>query len=370
MTVIPEWFLRQSPIYDIRKSYAENAADGPFFSGNIPARPPVSRTVSFLGRTLSSAIGIPAGPLLNARWVALASRLGFDLLTYKTIRSCFHAGHPWPNMVFVKPSADKTALAISNRIERLEELTVTNSFGMPSQSREFLLKDIDCALSSLHPGQAMIVSVVGSLQQGKRLADDFVDAALIAREAGAPFIEANFSCPNVSSGEGILYLDPEAVFEVSCAIVQAIAPIPLIIKVGIFPSIDLLQKVLRSASRAKVRAICGINSVSMRVLDQDGRSKLGDSRPISGICGAAIRLKALEWIQSSASIIRKEKLDLTLMGCGGLMRSDHFDECFDAGALIAMSATAMMWDPFLALRAHWRSENERKTRAPTGAAAI
>lgn len=370
MALIPEWSLRQSPIYDIRKSYAENAANGPFFSGDIPARPPASRPVSFLGRTLSSAIGIPAGPLLNARWVALASRLGFDLLTYKTIRSSFHAGHPWPNMVLVEPSTDGTARAISNRIERLEELTVTNSFGMPSQSREFLLNDIDCALSSLHSGQAMIVSVVGSVQQGKRFADDFIDAALIAREAGAPFIEANFSCPNVSSGEGILYLDPEAVFEVARAIAQAIHPIPLIIKVGVFHSIDLLQKVLRSAARAGVRAICGINSVSMRVLDQDGRPKLGDSRPSSGICGAAIRLKALEWIQSSASIIQKEKLDLTLMGCGGLMQSEHFEECFDAGAVIAMSATAMMWDPYLALRAHWRNENERKTKTRIGAAAI
>ena len=358
MTTIPEWFPSRSPIYDIQKSYAENAANGPIFDEAIPPRPKISCPIEFLGRTLNSSLGIPAGPLLNARWIALAAELGFDLLTYKTIRSIAHPGHSLPNMIFVQSQRDAAAISMRKLPSQWEELTLTNSFGMPSQSREFLLQDIDRALASLKAGQAMIVSIVGTPHSGIGFADDFIEAAQIARDAGAQIIEANFSCPNVSKSEGMLYQNPDAVCEFARAIVKAIKPIPLILKVGVFPSREILKNVLESAARAGVRGICGINSVSMRVFDDAGRPALGESRPTIGICGAMIRKAALHFITDAASIIRQEKLGLTLLGCGGLMRPEHFDDCLAAGASIAMSATAMMWDPFLALRTHWRNHEK------------
>jgi dihydroorotate dehydrogenase (NAD+) catalytic subunit len=352
MIVIPEWFPAHPPIYDIHQSYAGNFADGPFFNGAIPQRPKKVNSIDFLDCSLYSPIGIPAGPLLNARWIKLAAALGFDLLTYKTIRSVAHPGHPLPNMIFVDPRGHNMA-HVSAQAEHFDELTLTNSFGMPSQSIEFLMEDIDRALSYLGKGQAMIVSIVGSTGAGGSLAQDFVRTALIAREAGARFIEANFSCPNVAQSEGMLYLDPEGVFAIAQAIVHAINPVPLILKVGLFPSGEVFEQVLVSAARAGVRAICGINSVSMQVVDDAGQPALSASRAKSGVCGAAIRQFAMQWIREAASIIRRRKLDLTLMGCGGFMRPEHLDDCLDAGAAIAMSATAMMWDPYLALRTHW-----------------
>jgi len=355
MVVIPGRFLVHPPIYDIQKSYAANVAEGPLFNDPIPPRPEKVQWIDFLGCTLNSPIGVPAGPLINSRWIALAAQLGFDLLTYKTIRSQHHPGHPWPNMIFVKPDENKMACSVQKSIAGLDDLTLTNSFGMPSQSREFLLEDIACALSMLKRGQEMIVSIVGTPRLGSDLVDDFIRAAAIARDAGARFIEANFSCPNVSKTEGMLYLDPDAVYRFARAIVQAIGPTPLILKTGVFPSRQLLQKVLESAARAGASAVCGINSVSMKVLNAQGCSALGESRPTSGVCGAAIRAAALQWVGDAASIIRQEKLGLTLLGCGGLMCPEHFDECLLQGAAIAMSATAMMWDPYLALRTHWRN---------------
>ncbi|MBF8262999.1 MAG: Dihydroorotate dehydrogenase [Parachlamydiales bacterium] len=357
MNDIPKWFPAHLPIYDIHKTYEENASEGPFFCHPIPSRPEKISPIDFLGRTLNSPIGVPAGPLLNARWISLASRLGFDLLTYKTIRSLPHRGHPLPNMIFVRARPSGAASVLEKYPNDSEELTLTNSFGMPSQSRDFLLEDIDRAASSLQRGQAMIVSIVGTPRSGRGFADDFIDAAMIARDAGAQFIEANFSCPNVSKSEGMLYQNPEAVYEFARAIAKAIHPLPLILKVGLFPSREIMQKVLQSASSAGVRAVCGINSVSMRVVDSRGLPALGVSRPTSGVCGAAIRGAAMQFIADAAQIIRKEKLDLTLMGCGGLMRPEHFDECLSLGASIAMTATAMMWDPFLAQRYHWRNKD-------------
>ncbi len=219
---------------------------------------------------------------------------------------------------------------------------------MPSQSPEFLLKDIEKANRSLSSGQVMIVSVVGTPNLGLSFCQDFVRTASLAKDAGAKIIEANFSCPNVEKTDGILYKSASTVEEYTRAIAQAIHPLPLILKVGTFD--NEMEEVLLAAARGGAKGICGINSVSMSVTPP-----LDQHRKTSGVCGAAIRDDALLFIQEASSIIKKHKLDLTLLGCGGIMAPEHFDEFIEAGALIAMSATGMMWDPNLAMRYHERT---------------
>ncbi len=72
----------------------------------------------------------------------------------------------------------------------------------------------------------------------------------------------------------------------------------------------------------------------------------------SGICGGPIRQVALQFVHSAAKINAREKLDLTLIGVGGITLPEHFDLFLNAGAHAAMSATGMMWDPYLAARYH------------------
>jgi len=346
------WYPNHPPIYDLSKTYLENLQEGPFFQAEIPARPESKATIDFLGHKVRSPIGVPAGPLLGSRWIALASKLGFDVVTYKTIRSGLHAGHGLPNMIYVEPTGAHTAHPLPRPPAHLEELTVTNSFGMPSRSPDFLIADIEAANRSLGPGQLMIVSVVGTLHAGSSFKDDFVKTALFAKEAGAKVIEANFSCPNVHKAEGILYMDPKTVLEFASAIAKAIAPLPLILKVGEIENLSLMKEILEAAAKGGARAICGLNSVSMTIIDESGKSPLGAHRQQSGVCGGHIRARALHFIENAAHIIAREKLDLTLMGCGGIMLASHFDPFLEAGAKIAMTATGMMWDPFLALRYH------------------
>src|SRR6185503_12535815 len=95
--------MDREPIYNIEKSYQENLEEGPFFTGSLPERrwPHPSQWYDFLGYKVASRIGVPAGPLLNANWVLLAARLGFDIVTYKTIRSQKQLAHPLPNMVYI-----------------------------------------------------------------------------------------------------------------------------------------------------------------------------------------------------------------------------------------------------------------------------
>lgn len=362
----------KTPIYDIHKTYLENAQEGPFFPKPLPKkiRPPKEQWTDFLGFKVATPIGIPAGPLLNAKWVDLAGRLGYDVLCYKTIRSQAHPGHPLPNIVYVEANQQLIPSQLPPYIlrkekepQQIEDVAITNSFGMPSRSPEFLHRDISLAYSQLEEGQALIVSVVGtppSPQDYKGFVNDFVAAARLAKQSGAQIIEANFSCPNVSSKEGCLYLQPEHVFEIASSIIHAIGDIPLIMKAGLFPDEILMQKTLVAAARAGVRAVSGINTIGMRVMGKDGKPALGADRPTSGICGNPIREAALDFVRKARQIIDGEKLGLTLLGCGGILQPEHFYQFLEAGADVALTATGMMWDPYLALRAqsyfHFKKE--------------
>jgi len=334
---------------------------------------PTSEWIDFLGFKVASPLGVPAGPLLNSNWISLAGRLGFDIVTYKTIRSDEFQGHPLPNIIYVDseeisksicdPEYGATVSSSEVLPKKMSHLAITNSFGMPSKSREFLKEDIPRANTSLQDGQVMIVSVVGtSRHSGDKSQDaldfikDFAETALFAKECGAKIIEANFSCPNVTTGEGSIYQNPSSVLSIADAIVRSIGEdVPLIIKVGTYKDITSMKDTFTAATKAKVKGICGINSVSMNVISS--RTKLpalGANRLTSGICGAPILPAALHFVKCADEVIAKEQLPLTLMACGGATEPQHFDEMLHAGAKVAMSATGMMWDPYLAARYHQR----------------
>src|SRR5262245_62215826 len=62
------------------------------------------------GRPLNSSLGIAAGPLLNSKWVEAYARLGFDILTYATVRSAFRPAYALPNIRHVE-NRDQIAVA-------------------------------------------------------------------------------------------------------------------------------------------------------------------------------------------------------------------------------------------------------------------
>lgn len=346
------------PIYDIKKSYLENAEEGPFFSESF-SDTQREGCFNFLGFDVSSPIGVPAGPLLNSRWVSFAARMGFDIVTYKTIRSKAHPAHPVPNMVyidtkgFLDPNQEGQVVKESkNPPKSMDELALTNSFGIPSRDPDYLIEDIARAQSFLRKGQVMIVSVVGTPRVNEDFGQDFALASKIALEGGAKIIEADYSCPNVLTCEGSIHTNADSVYEISTKIKKEIGSIPLIIKVGLITDSAVLKKVMIAAAKAGVEAICGINTISMKVVKEDGLPALGENRLRAGVCGGPIRLAALDFVEKARKVNDQEKLGLTIMATGGVTSYEHFDLFFEKGADVAMSAIGMMWDPYLANTYH------------------
>ncbi len=360
-----DWWPDNPAIYDIKESYLYNAEKGPFFEGVVGSRqrPEQSEWHDFIGHKIASRIGIPAGPLLNSKWIGLAADLGYDVLCYKTIRSSENPGHPVPNMVYIEcdeqliPGQLPDQLTIQkNPPLQIGKVAVTNSFGMPSRSSEYLAQDIPKAMDLLHPGQVMIVSVVGTPDGNDfdSFVQDFMAVTRQAKDYGASIIEANFSCPNVTTGEGELHTNPEIVYSLTKSLVSVAGDIPLIIKVGVFEDPQVMEETFISAAKGGARAICGINTISMNVVDTNGRPALGVNRLRSGVCGYPIRHAALEFTKDAHRINQKHNLDLTLMTTGGALLPEHLSEFIDAGADVAMTATGMMWDPYIAHGYHAR----------------
>lgn len=357
------WWPDNPPLYDIEKSYLYNAEYGPFFAGALAQRelPNQDEWTDFLGFKIASRIGIPAGLLLNSRWIGLAADLGYDVLCYNTIRSQEHEGHAYPNMIYVEcdeqlfPGQLPHHLTVNKtKPTELAKIAVTNSFGMPSRDREYLAADIPKAKERLHPGQAMIVSIVGTAASDNVdiFFDDFIAVAKQAKEYGATIIEANFCCSNVATAEGELYTQPASVGKLTASLVKAIGDIPLIIKLGAFDDPQEMEKTIIAAAEGGARAICGINTINMKVVKPAGLPALGANRVYSGICGYPIHQAALQFTREARRIIDHNRLQLALMSTGGAVLPEHLQAFLNEGADIAMAATGMVWDPYLAGRYH------------------
>jgi len=319
---------------------------------------------TLFGHPLNSPIGIAACPLTEtAESINAIANRGYDIITYKTIRSCAHDAYPPPRMVVVDPTArtkndnghmvyQKTNSFIDTKDNNI---SITNSCGIASKNPSETIQDIKKSNNLLLPGQLLIVSIYGSGTTKEELTKDFVKTAHIAVAGGAQVLEANFSCPNIphiDMQQPYIYQDPALVHTICKAIQDEYPTIPLIIKVGVFQDFEIMKAVFCAAYHGGARGICGINTVPVCVVDADKKPVFGDQRTISGLSGAAIFEETLKFVKNGAAIIQDQKLDLKLFATGGVMQWQQFDQLFAAGADVVQCATGALWHDRLALDYH------------------
>ena len=347
-----------SPLYDIHKTFEENFSS-PHFSAIIPPSRqcfPNNRT-HFLGYSLASSIGAAPCAVTTGKGIALLARLGFDVLTYKTIRRRAYRSHPLPNIVYLdratvlsKSDLDKPIYTREKPIP-VEKIAISNSFGNGCLAPDVLIQDIALAKSALLEGQILIVSVYGDGESLEAIATEFAETAFFAQHAGADVIELNLSCPNLLKKGEPIYWDAEAVYKITSRVVSRIGALPVLVKLGLLPEVYSLSKILDAVAKAGAKGISAINSISMRVINQAQQPAFG-KRIFSGVSGYPIRLLALNFIKKIVKINHEKKLDLAILGMGGITHPDHFKEFLASGANVALVATGMMWNPYLAFQYH------------------
>ncbi len=334
------------PQYDRAQSYQWNFDHAP-----EPVEVEVPTLVgdwNLAGLPVDSPLGIPAGPLLNGKWCLYYASLGFDILTYKTVRSVQRDCYPLPNLQPVECGQLKgheTHLPASDAMQG----TWAVSFGMPSKAPDFWRKDIEATRKQLPKGKLLSVSVVGTVQEGwstDDLAQDYADCARWAIESGADCIETNFSCPNVSTCDGQLFQTPQEAAIVAARVRQAIGDVPFLVKVGHVETSEQTATLLEALA-PHVSGLAMTNSVAVTVADPSGQLIFEGQR--RGICGQAILTASLVQTQTFAQKIAEQQRDLHLVGVGGVSSADDVLRYLSAGADTVHTATAAMTNPRLAI---------------------
>jgi len=345
--------------YRIDRTYEWNYEHGPQWAGPLPSVPATPRK-SFFGIDVASRVGISAGLLLNAQWIGFYARCGFDILTYKTVRSRRRDCHPMPNWLFIDP-AEAAQVGDTGRALRARaqppgsdprQWTSTVSYGMPSRDPTVWMADVAHARSLLRDGQALIVSVVASPEATWSRDDivrDFGALAAMAREAGAQLVEANLSCPNVRSAEGDLFLDAEMSGRIAAALRAGAGTLPVLLKIGHVPDDERMHALLRAVA-GHASGLVIVNGVSRPVIGDDGAAAFGDGRRQAGILGRGIYAIGVGDVARSVALIRRERLDLQVAGVGGIAGADDAAAYFEVGACAVLLGSAPMYDPTLAVR--------------------
>jgi dihydroorotate dehydrogenase len=337
--------------YDWRQSYDWNYEHAPVA---VPqAEPAVPGQWDYCGLPVPSPLGIAAGPLLNGRWILYYAALGFDVLTYKTVRSRPRACYAAPNLLPVRAARMHDGEGILSASAEMHGSWAV-SFGMPSRDPECWRADVEATRVALPKNKILSVSVVATPEAHwtrDDLAEDFARCARWAVESGADCVEANFSCPNVASADGQLYQQPEAAGHIAARLRQAVGNRPLLLKIGHVT--DEAQAVaLAQAVAPHANALVMVNCIAAGVVDAQQVPLFHGQR--RGIAGEAIREAAVDQVRLFAGILRQQFLTLRLIGVGGIATARDVQAQLAAGSHAVQLATAAMLEP----RIGWRIRAE------------
>ncbi|MDI6777888.1 MAG: dihydroorotate oxidase [Patescibacteria group bacterium] len=348
--------MLREPFYDPQKSYEENYEKGPFgvFQNPEKYQNQGDPQFDFFGNKVYLPFGIPAGPLLNGRFVKAALDMGFDIAVYKTVRTGAYPCHPWPNVVPINLqdslTLERAEEGVTAKNDYTEPLTITNSFGVPSTDPEVWQKDLANAVKYAGDGQV----VIGSFQGTKKgdgnvdaFVSDFVLGARLVKKTGAKVLEVNFSCPNEGTAH-LLCFDIPMVKRISEEIKNEIGNTPLVIKIAYYKDQDTLKNLVQMVGKI-VDGISAINTIGTAVRKVDGEQALpGEGRLVSGACGEGIKWAGLEMTKRLHDLREELGMKFTIVGVGGVSNAKDFKRYRDAGADAVMSATGAMWNPMLA----------------------
>jgi dihydroorotate dehydrogenase len=362
-------------VYDYSRSFAENNGHGPSDSREAEKIAGPASGWRLVGREIGYPIGVPASGLTaSADWINYFAERGFNVLTYKTVRSRKWSAHPPPNWVFLDGLTEP--LPLDTNLESLaarasddayprntRAYSMANSFGVPSPEPLVWQRDVAKAEALLGSGNLLIVSVIGTseLYSGSDLIADFVRVAQLAEEAGAKAIELNLSCPNTVDPSGAGMMKPVSdSYEATREIVDAVrsslrrADTRLVAKLGYLRR-ERLEEIVSGIAES-VDAISGINTLPIRVEDEHGEPEFKGTaddperaREIAGVSGIALREYALDFVRSLVTIKRASGGTFDVIAMGGIMDAHDARSLFATGADAVQTATAVANDPDLAV---------------------
>jgi dihydroorotate dehydrogenase len=333
----------------VNRSYAWNYAHAPALP-RVRRLPPGS-DVRLFGRTVSSALGIASGPLLNSKWVEGYARLGFDVLTYATVRSRFQPAHSLPNIRHVD-NQEHVAVA-ARRPQANGSPTLAVSLGLPSMEPDVWRRDVRRARERIGERQLLIVSVLGTPDEGgdaESLVEDYARCATWAAEAGADVVEAHLATPNVFGDPGQMIYESIPLSAQILYRIRTRVSVPIIAKLGPFKTPRALHE-----TATKLAPWCAgfelVHSIHRRVVTDEGDVAFeGTGREAADVVGAATFPVASRQVAEMLAWRKAGAWPHAVLAVGGITTPERAVWILREGADAALVATAALFDPLFATR--------------------
>lgn len=257
-------------------------------------------TIEFLGKTVSGPFTIPSGIVATA--VPIIEYLfrhvpQVGVMTTKSIGPEPRLGYREPVYSQYAPGCFVNAVGLTNPgAERSAELF---------------------ARLEVPPDKFLLTSIFGGSVA------EFVDVA----QRLAPYsdgLELNLSCPHAKGYGMAMGQDPELVREITAAVKDA-SGIPVVPKLT--PNAENVAEISEAAVAGGADALCAINTVGPGYVTAHGAPVL--SNELGGMSGKGVLPIGLKCVHEIAA-----KVDVPIIGCGGLSSADDVRAYRDAGASI------------------------------------
>jgi len=170
-------------------------------------------------------------------------------------------------------------------------------------------------------------------------ASDYVAVAeRVAQVPGIAALELNLSCPNVARGGMTLGTDPESVR----AVVEAVRRVTdRLIIAKLSPNVTDITEIAAAAEAGGADAVSLINTLLAMVIDVEHRRPvLGNT--FGGLSGPAVRPVAVRMVWQVF-----ERVDLPIIGGGGIVSARDVLEFMLAGATAVQLGTGLFLNPRL-----------------------
>jgi dihydroorotate dehydrogenase (NAD+) catalytic subunit len=246
---------------------------------------------------------------------ALYERFPFAAFVSKTVTLAPRQGNPPPRL-WEQPGG------------------LINSIGLPNKGLEGYLREDLPRLAELPV--PLIVNVMGASREDVgRLVTAFAERDEVAA------LELNVSCPNVKTGL-IMGADPAELAGL-LDVVRPLTDKPLIVKLT--PNCASPADVAAAAEAHGADAVSLINTLRGMAMhpDRPGEPWLGGGT--GGVSGPAVRAIALSQVREV-----RQRVNLRIVGMGGVQSGRHVQELREAGADLVGVGTESFRDPLAAQR--------------------
>jgi dihydroorotate dehydrogenase (NAD+) catalytic subunit len=173
--------------------------------------------------------------------------------------------------------------------------------------------------------------------------DDYVQGAVHLNKSSVDMIELNISCPNVRAGGIAFGLDPGTAAALTGAVRRVCTNKPLIIKLS--PNAPNLAAIALACINAGADALSLVNTFKAMAIDTVNRKPIFDNIT-AGLSGPSIRPIALRIVWELFNSLKEAKLNIPIIGIGGIACTNDALEFLIAGASAIQVGSATFVDPY------------------------